>query len=125
LSACNVKINLQEHGSTSELERDILPLLKKYNATAYLSGHDHTAQFLEQDGVAFIQQVCRAIRSVGNLPPLLAHCHCERCTSHWLLISIDIQGMGMECCYSNSHERRLPKGILKYAMVTELALLRL
>ena len=32
--------------------------------------------------------------------------------------------MGMECCYSNSHERRLPKGILKYAMVTELALLR-
>jgi hypothetical protein len=48
---------VQEHGSTSELERNVLPLLKKYNATAYLSGHDHTAQFLEQDGVAFIQQV--------------------------------------------------------------------
>lgn len=30
-----------KHGPTSELQSDVLPLMRKYNASGYISGHDH------------------------------------------------------------------------------------
>eukprot|EP01038_Epipyxis_sp_PR26KG_P010220 gene10220-13750_t len=36
-----------EHGDISELNTYLLPLLEKYNVTAYLSGHDHISEHLQ------------------------------------------------------------------------------
>lgn len=61
------------HGSDPTLDRHVLPLLQKYNVTAFLSGHDHTAQYLTQGGIAFIQngaahECCYANSNEGHLP---------------------------------------------------------
>ena len=41
------------HGPTQEIIDDVLPLLKKYKATGYLSGHDHCQGHFESDGLIF------------------------------------------------------------------------
>lgn len=41
-----------EHGPTTELINDVVPLLEKYNVTAYLAGHDHCMEYLSTgDGI--------------------------------------------------------------------------
>jgi tartrate-resistant acid phosphatase type 5 len=35
-----------EHGDTDELLTYLLPLIKKYNVSAYISGHDHISEHL-------------------------------------------------------------------------------
>mmetsp|Transcript_553 Transcript_553/g.1439 ORF Transcript_553/g.1439 Transcript_553/m.1439 type:complete len:456 (-) Transcript_553:172-1539(-) len=42
-----------EHGNTQELQEQVLPLLQKYKVDAYLAGHDHTLQHLEDGGVNY------------------------------------------------------------------------
>jgi tartrate-resistant acid phosphatase type 5 len=42
-----------EHGPTSELLDQVKPLLEKYNASAYLSGHDHCAEVID-DGAGVV-----------------------------------------------------------------------
>jgi hypothetical protein len=37
-----------EHGPTGQLVSDVKPLLEKYGVTAYVSGHDHCAQHLDE-----------------------------------------------------------------------------
>lgn len=43
-----------EHGDCNELIRDILPMLRQYKVTMYISGHDHCLQLIERFGIHFI-----------------------------------------------------------------------
>ncbi|XP_044138864.1 tartrate-resistant acid phosphatase type 5 [Bufo gargarizans] len=47
--------SIAEHGSTDCLVDFVEPLLKKYRVTAYLSGHDHNVQYLQDDnGIGYV-----------------------------------------------------------------------
>lgn len=42
-----------EHGDTSTLIKNMLPILKKYKVDFYIAGHDHDKQVIERDGMVF------------------------------------------------------------------------
>jgi Calcineurin-like phosphoesterase len=42
-----------EHGDTSELSTNLLPLLRKYEVDAYFCGHDHISEHLVKDGIHY------------------------------------------------------------------------
>ncbi|KAM4677381.1 tartrate-resistant acid phosphatase type 5 isoform 1-T3 [Discoglossus pictus] len=47
--------SVAEHGPTDCLLDSLLPLLKKYRVTAYLSGHDHNMQyFKDENGIGYV-----------------------------------------------------------------------
>ncbi|CAN5241320.1 metallophosphoesterase [soil metagenome] len=43
-----------EHGDTSDLVRDLKPLLDRYGVQAYVNGHDHDLQHIDRDGIAYV-----------------------------------------------------------------------
>ncbi|KAM4038257.1 tartrate-resistant acid phosphatase type 5 isoform 1-T1 [Anomaloglossus baeobatrachus] len=47
--------SIAEHGPTSCLVQHVEPLLKKYRVTAYLCGHDHNMQYLQDNsGIGYV-----------------------------------------------------------------------
>ncbi|XP_054897721.1 tartrate-resistant acid phosphatase type 5a [Poeciliopsis prolifica] len=46
--------SVSKHGPTKCLVRKLRPLLIKHNVTAYLCGHDHNLQYLEESGVGYV-----------------------------------------------------------------------
>jgi hypothetical protein len=55
-------------GEQKELVQHIVPLLKKYNVTAYLNGHEHDLQHIQRDGMHFITSGAGSeIRPTGNV----------------------------------------------------------
>ena len=47
--------SIAEHGSTLLLVKDLMPILQEYNVTAYMSGHDHTFEYINTgDGIDYI-----------------------------------------------------------------------
>uniref|UniRef100_A0A8C4UE45 Acid phosphatase 5, tartrate resistant n=1 Tax=Falco tinnunculus TaxID=100819 RepID=A0A8C4UE45_FALTI len=46
--------SVAEHGPTTCLLRLLRPLLRHHRVTAYLCGHDHNLQFLEEGGVGYV-----------------------------------------------------------------------
>ncbi|XP_071393442.1 tartrate-resistant acid phosphatase type 5a [Centroberyx affinis] len=62
--------SVSEHGPTDCLLRRLRPLLVKYKATAYLCGHDHNLQYIEDEGVGYV------VSGAGNfLDPDVRHWH--------------------------------------------------
>lgn len=60
--------SVSEHGPTHCLLERLHPLLLKYKATAYLCGHDHNLQYLEESGVGYV------VSGAGNfLDPDVRH----------------------------------------------------
>nr|XP_040041825.1 tartrate-resistant acid phosphatase type 5a isoform X1 [Gasterosteus aculeatus aculeatus] len=60
--------SVSEHGPTACLLQRVKPLLVKYNATAYLCGHDHNLQYIEESGVGYV------VSGAGNfLDPDIRH----------------------------------------------------
>ncbi|XP_068445347.1 tartrate-resistant acid phosphatase type 5a [Clinocottus analis] len=60
--------SVSEHGPTECLLQRLQPLLIKYNATAYLCGHDHNLQYIEESGVGYV------VSGAGNfLDPDIRH----------------------------------------------------
>ncbi|XP_069021984.1 tartrate-resistant acid phosphatase type 5a isoform X1 [Embiotoca jacksoni] len=60
--------SVSEHGPTHCLLQKLHPLLNKYKATAYLCGHDHNLQYLEDSGVGYV------VSGAGNfLDPDIRH----------------------------------------------------
>ena len=43
-----------EHGPTDDIIDNVLPLLKKYNASGYIAGHDHCSGHYEDSGLSFV-----------------------------------------------------------------------
>jgi len=76
------------HGNTEWAIQTLLPLMAAYNATGYLSGHDHCGEFLA--------------------PPTYA----EGGRDMVFLVS----GTGDGCCYDSSNIARVPAGSLKYLL---------
>ncbi|KAJ8345143.1 hypothetical protein SKAU_G00293360 [Synaphobranchus kaupii] len=61
--------SVAEHGPTDCLLEKLRPLLVVHKATAYLSGHDHNLQYLEESGVGYV------VSGAGNF--------LESSTRHW------------------------------------------
>ncbi|XP_030592994.1 tartrate-resistant acid phosphatase type 5a isoform X1 [Archocentrus centrarchus] len=62
--------SVSEHGPTKCLVQSLRPLLIKYKATAYLCGHDHNLQYLEESDVGYV------VSGAGNfLDPDVTHWH--------------------------------------------------
>lgn len=62
--------SVSEHGPTDCLLHRLHPLLIKYKATAYLCGHDHNLQYIEESGVGYV------VSGAGNfLDPDTRHWH--------------------------------------------------
>lgn len=60
--------SVSEHGPTHCLLQKLYPLLNKYKATAYLCGHDHNLQYIEESGVGYV------VSGAGNfLDPDVRH----------------------------------------------------
>jgi len=57
-----------EHGTTISLANEVAPLLEKYNVDAYLCGHDHTQQHIENAGVQYYVSGAGALR--GSVKPI-------------------------------------------------------
>lgn len=43
-----------EHGPTSKVISDVLPLMKQYHVNGFIAGHDHCLGHYSQDGMAFV-----------------------------------------------------------------------
>lgn len=60
--------SVSEHGPTQCLLQQVYPLLIKHNVTAYLCGHDHNLQYIEESGVGYV------VSGAGNfLDPDVRH----------------------------------------------------
>ncbi|KAK2815709.1 hypothetical protein Q5P01_026176 [Channa striata] len=46
--------SVSKHGPTQCLLQRLNPLLKKYKATAYLCGHDHNLQYIEESDIGYV-----------------------------------------------------------------------
>eukprot|EP00483_Globobulimina_turgida_P000751 UN00751 len=60
--------SIAEHGSTPDLIQNLNPLMEEYKGTAYFSGHDHGFQYIEDNGIGYVD--------TGG-----AHC-CNNSTAH-------------------------------------------
>jgi len=55
-------------GEQKELVSTIVPLMKKYNVSAYFNGHEHDLQHIERDGLHFITSGAGSeVRSTGSI----------------------------------------------------------
>lgn len=55
-----------EHGNTMELIECLEPLLRKHGVSVYLSGHDHSFQHVEKNGIHYVVTGCFAKRGSLN-----------------------------------------------------------
>ncbi|KAM9313915.1 tartrate-resistant acid phosphatase type 5-like [Pholidichthys leucotaenia] len=62
--------SVSEHGPTRCLVDSLRPLLLKYRATAYLCGHEHNLQYIEESDIGYV------VSGAGNfMDPDISHWH--------------------------------------------------
>eukprot|EP01059_Diplonema_ambulator_P028006 TRINITY_DN46707_c0_g1_i1.p1 TRINITY_DN46707_c0_g1~~TRINITY_DN46707_c0_g1_i1.p1 ORF type:complete len:348 (+),score=74.47 TRINITY_DN46707_c0_g1_i1:47-1045(+) len=70
------------HGPTFILVEQVLPLLKKYKASGYASGHDHCQGYFQQDGLSFVlsgagKECCYSPKHADSLPANITKFHMD------------------------------------------------
>lgn len=86
-----------EHGNTQNLIDNLKPLLFKYGATAYLSGHDHCMSSVWESN------------SADSAPKDL-----EPGAYSSTGVQYMVSGMGDTCCYKSSNKDSIPEGTLEW-----------
>jgi len=101
--------SIAEHGSTADLIKNLKPLLTKYKVQTYMSGHDHTFEYIDSgDGVDYVDtggtHVCDSSTSHSNTIPKdsLKFHGCE--DGGFTRIRVDKDGMAIYYYYGKSSE---------------------
>ena len=92
-----------EHGPTDILVAILNPMLQKYKATGYMSGHDH----------------CRAYQFFSSFLPLTPLIE-EYINDNKGPVYV-LTGTGMSCCYNATHINDIPAGSLKFSVTNSTA----
>lgn len=102
--------SVSEHGPTRCLLRDLLPLLKKYKATAYFCGHDHNLQV----GCIFCLFGFLAPCEAKCCEKLLQSCFCSAQYIEESNVGYVVSGAGNFIDPDTSHWDHVPKGAVKF-----------
>merc|ERR1719203_1195441 len=117
--------SIAEHGSTSGLIEKLKPMMLKYNVTAYFSGHDHTFEYIESEGIDYIDtggtHVCDGhTNHNGTIPTnsLIFH-GCE--DGGFTRIKVDEKGMRVYYYFGSDGKVRYTVPVRKARDVTDVS----
>jgi len=101
--------SIAEHGSTQDLVKNLRPLLTKYKVQTYMSGHDHTFEYIDSgDGVHYVDtggtHVCdSSTEHMNTIPKDSLKFHgCD--DGGFTRIKVDSDGMTIYYYYGKSTE---------------------
>uniref|UniRef100_A0A4W3H4Z4 Tartrate-resistant acid phosphatase type 5 n=1 Tax=Callorhinchus milii TaxID=7868 RepID=A0A4W3H4Z4_CALMI len=112
--------SIGDHGPTHCLVEHLRPLLKKYNVTVYISGHDHSLQFIREDeGIAYVISgtgtfIDKSTEHQEKVPKDWLHFSNSNCSTLGGFVSIKITADNMLISYNQPHgmmvfQTELPK----------------
>eukprot|EP00759_Apiculatamorpha_spiralis_P046296 PhF_6_TR42764/c0_g1_i1/m.64679/K14379/ACP5; tartrate-resistant acid phosphatase type 5 len=95
------------HGNTPNLVSTLRPLMYKANVTAFLSGHDHCLQYLQDDQLPYIlsgaaDDCCYPLVNAGEVPPGVLKFYRSQENAHGLYggyVTMSITAQGAQASY--------------------------